>query len=213
MRVCSLGRPSAQLLALAAPLSLDRTLVHTRYDPNGVWLSILNRGKFLVPNYRPRYAVAIRRPVIPLQKRGEGRQVHGNRQDRRSVGRRVSLGGSMITRGVKGSLVFALALGTMAIVLDGCSSPEHELDQVCEAFQQLQRHPALDSMSANARMSYVEDRVGPLSALGHVRMMWESVPNTTAESRYNIFKTSADELLGRDWRCSAMEQMAPTLGN
>jgi len=89
-----------------------------------------------------------------------------------------------------------VGFGMALIVLAACSA-RGELDQVCQAFSNLEKQPNLHAMGHADRMKFVNDEVSPkLSRLSRVAPLWELVPNFDAEARYRMFKKGADELAG-----------------
>lgn len=86
-----------------------------------------------------------------------------------------------------------------------------EFEQICEAFRALQREPTLTAMDGAERTAFVEERLPGWWLYSHSEVVWDLVPDALPEARYVIFRTSAAEILGRDWRCSAMQALVPTL--
>lgn len=101
-------------------------------------------------------------------------------------------------------------LALLAVLLGACSAKD-DLQQVCDAFANLELEPNLAVMVDSDRMRFVNDRVSPkLSRFSKVTPLWKLIPNFESEARYRMFKRGADELVG-NWDCPAMERLAPSL--
>jgi hypothetical protein len=103
-----------------------------------------------------------------------------------------------------------IGFGMALMVLAACGA-RSDLNQVCQAFVNLEKQPNLQAMGHAERMKFVNDEVSSkLSRFSRVAPFWELVPNYEAEARYRMFKKGAEELAG-PWCCPEMERLAPTL--
>lgn len=109
-------------------------------------------------------------------------------------------------------LVFAAVVSLTTGSVSGCSSKEKDLESVCQAFTRLSQQPELENMLHNERMAFVSQCVSDeLSTFSDVASLWEHVAYYEPSASYRMFRRTAEELLGKQWKCPDMERLAPTL--
>ena len=98
------------------------------------------------------------------------------------------------------------------ITLFSCSKSHTDFDYVCDSFNELNRHPSLESLSPEDRFTFINKKVIDLPSSSNARKVWELLSATTDE-KYSLFKQAADEVTGNEWSCISMEELSITLNS
>ncbi len=105
-------------------------------------------------------------------------------------------------------------LGLVITFMHGCSMEEKisNFDLLCQHFQALEQHKDLAEISSIQRNDFILGKIEKTLALSDVKIAWDALSYFAAEERYVNFKMVAEEELGREWQCDAMQSLAATTG-
>ncbi len=106
------------------------------------------------------------------------------------------------------TILFSLALFTNA----ACAQ-QSDFDRVCGYFKGMQKELAKSSMTNKDKAIYITKLVNKnLKVTSPARETFELVMQATAEVRYELYQTSAQEVTKAKWECAAMQKLLPTTG-
>ena len=89
----------------------------------------------------------------------------------------------------------------------------NEFDVVCGIFKELLNKSDLDKLSAQQRGAFVTEKVHKaLDSSSATRVSWEAIVAAEPSQRYELFKTGAEDVLGKSWSCKPMEALASSAG-
>ena len=96
--------------------------------------------------------------------------------------------------------------------LASCAA-DNDFDTVCSVFKALQASPNLAKLSPQQRQAFVTEHIDKmLDKSSAARISWEAVAAADPDQRYEIFKSGAEDVLGKSWECESMRQLAATAG-
>ena len=110
--------------------------------------------------------------------------------------------------------MFKRLLIVFALLASSCvTAADNDFDKVCGYFQQLDILVAKKAMSNSQRIAYISKHVNKeLKASSSAREAWEVIVYAMPEERYDIYKSTAEEILGKAWQCDAMLKQIATTG-
>lgn len=84
---------------------------------------------------------------------------------------------------------------------------ENDFDKVCSYFEKLDSVLTHKKMTKSQKAKYISALVTKeLKVNSSARETWEVVIYAVPEERYEIYKSTAVELLNADWKCDAMKK-------
>ncbi len=111
---------------------------------------------------------------------------------------------------MKKNILLAIALFSVSV---NCHSAENDFDKVCDYFAKLQTSIKIQPLTSAERGKFISDLVVKnLQAQSAARQAWGVVIYAAPEVRYELYKTSAQEVLKREWSCGAMEALIASAG-
>lgn len=95
-----------------------------------------------------------------------------------------------------------------------CAQPTtNDFDKVCGYFIELSKQKDLRQMTQAQRNDFITARIADtLDPNSDAKAAWDAVSHAVPAQRYELFKSSTESVLNRDWQCPAMEQLAPSTG-
>jgi|SRR5690606_35974032 len=112
----------------------------------------------------------------------------------------------------KVKLIHGLSVVLLSL-LSGCADKvaTNEFDQVCTYFDELKDALQKEDMSPVKRDLYITEKItSGIPEASEARIAWAGISYAESE-RYELFKTSAQEVLRRDWHCESMKTLADSL--
>lgn len=109
--------------------------------------------------------------------------------------------------------IVGLNILLLMMLFSGCTDKvaTNEFDQVCTYFDELKGALQKEDMSPVQRDFYIAEKItSGIPESSNARIAWEAISYAESE-RYELFKTSAQEVLGRDWHCESMQKLADSL--
>lgn len=106
-----------------------------------------------------------------------------------------------------GFFLFALFVGPSA------HAEKSDFDNVCQYFEQLDKLNDVGNMSNMQRNDFIINKIDKsLPQTSNARAAWLAIDSAVPEVRYELFKSAADSVLGKQWECSAMLKWATKTG-
>jgi len=106
--------------------------------------------------------------------------------------------------------IFSISLVAFPLLV---TAEVNEFDKVCNYFSQLQKSPKVDEMTHRQRNNFIIKKINSeLSETSNARVAWEAVAFAVAEQRYELYKSSVESVLKKEWSCAAMQQLAHKTG-
>lgn len=111
--------------------------------------------------------------------------------------------------------MFTRLLIAFTLLASSCvTAADNDFDKVCNYFQQLDSLIAKKAMSNSQKADYISKHVNEeLKASSPAREAWEVIVYAVPEERYDIYKSTAEEILGKTWRCDSMLKQIATTGD
>lgn len=108
-----------------------------------------------------------------------------------------------------------LLASIIMLFLAACSSDltaTRDFDRVCQAFEALSQLDGLDVMSPGDRDLFVFDQIKDIDDYSDAKVGWDVARSVVpVEERYDLFKEAVDSIVGGDWNCAAMKDLAPSI--
>lgn len=101
------------------------------------------------------------------------------------------------------------------LLLAACSrdlTSTRDFDRICQAFEALSQLDGLDVMSAGERDLFVFDQIKDIDDYSDAKVGWDVARSVVpVEERYDLFKGAVDSIVGGDWNCAVMKELAPSI--
>ncbi|GAA3943735.1 hypothetical protein [Litoribacillus peritrichatus] len=97
-----------------------------------------------------------------------------------------------------------LTLLIFVLILSGCSN---DFNTICTYYDELSKHPSIDSLSPKERYNLISKKVDDLDD-SNAKAIWSVLGTAAADEQYEIFQRAAVETDGgSDWECPTMEAL------
>ncbi len=85
-------------------------------------------------------------------------------------------------------------------------SASNDFDEMCDYFTKLDKTLAIKNMSKSQQTAFINERIiKNLKENSSARKIWEVIIYAVPEERYEMVKSTAIELLHKDWQCKSMK--------
>ena len=92
-------------------------------------------------------------------------------------------------------------------------SAENDFDKMCGYYERLDHALAINKMSSSQKTDFINNLVvNNLSENSSARKTWDVIIYAVPEERYDMVKSTAKELLQRDWKCEFMKKYISMTG-
>lgn len=109
--------------------------------------------------------------------------------------------------------LLSLIYSTSAYSGNEATDSSFDYDQICVYFGQLKATTSKKNMSAKAREEYISKRVSEnLAEQSDARALWHVIRYAVPKERYEIFRSTVEDLSGQNWECPAMQELISTTG-
>jgi len=94
------------------------------------------------------------------------------------------------------------------------SSAENDFDKVCDFFKKLDSALIQRKMTTTQKAKFISELVTKeLKSDSAARQAWEVIGYAVPNERYEIYQSTAKELLKSNWQCSFMEKHISSTGD
>lgn len=103
--------------------------------------------------------------------------------------------------------------GLPVVATENASSDEAGYDLICQYFIDLDEVVSKGAVTPVQREQFVSARVNAhIAKQSDPWALWDTIRYAVPEERYEMFKSTVEEITGKAWECKSMEQLISTVG-